>query len=89
MTEETPHPLPATTGPSRYAQRLLAHVRAFDTHHPWVWDATVTLTWTVAALVDAAGGWRVALRILAKTGTHDRVQAVILAYDTGLVAPGP
>ncbi|MER7539659.1 sensor histidine kinase [Streptomyces sp. NPDC097704] len=58
MTEETPHPLPATTGPSRYAQRLLARVRAFDTRHPWVWDATVALTWTVAALVDAAGGWR-------------------------------
>ncbi|MFF5282338.1 sensor histidine kinase [Streptomyces sp. 62] len=58
MTEETPHPLPATTGPSRYAQRLLARVRASDTRHPWVWDATVTLTWTVAALVDAAGGWR-------------------------------
>ncbi|MFC9397866.1 sensor histidine kinase [Streptomyces sp. NPDC057027] len=60
--EETPQPLPATTGPSRHAQRILARVRAFDTRHPWVWDAAVTLTWTVAALVDAAGGWRTTAR---------------------------
>ncbi len=26
-------------------------------------------------------------RVLAKTGARDRVQAVILAYDTQLVAP--
>ncbi|MEU7511986.1 histidine kinase [Streptomyces sp. NPDC042898] len=52
---ETPE---ATTGPSRYIQRLLSRARAFDTRHPAVWDATLTLSWTVAALVDAAGGWR-------------------------------
>ncbi|MEU0404552.1 sensor histidine kinase [Streptomyces sp. NPDC006197] len=55
--EETPQP-PATTGPSRHAQRLLARVRAFDKNRPWVWDAAVTLLWTTAALVDATGGWR-------------------------------
>ncbi|MFI8916951.1 sensor histidine kinase [Streptomyces sp. NPDC053513] len=56
-TEETPRP-PGTTGPSRHVQRLLDHTRAFDTRRPWVWDTAVTLLWTVAALVDAAGGWR-------------------------------
>ncbi|MFK0209575.1 sensor histidine kinase [Streptomyces sp. NPDC090298] len=47
-----------TTGPSRYAQRLGSRIRALDARRPWVWDAAVTATWTVAALVDAAGGWR-------------------------------
>ncbi|MFJ3899938.1 sensor histidine kinase [Streptomyces sp. NPDC090025] len=48
----------STTGPTRYIGRLLARARAFDAVRPWVWDTAVTGTWTVAALVDAAGGWR-------------------------------
>ncbi|MER5208842.1 histidine kinase [Streptomyces sp. NPDC002825] len=36
----------------------MARVRAFDAARPWVWDAALTTLWTVAALVDAAGGWR-------------------------------
>ncbi|MFE7413045.1 sensor histidine kinase [Streptomyces laurentii] len=48
-----------TTAASRYVRRLLARVRVFDTVRPGVWDATVTATWTVSALVDATGGgWR-------------------------------
>ncbi|MFJ7959993.1 sensor histidine kinase [Streptomyces sp. NPDC096319] len=47
-----------TTGTSRYAQQLTARVRAFDARRPWMWDTAVTATWTVAALVDASGGWR-------------------------------
>ncbi|MHA4776186.1 sensor histidine kinase [Streptomyces sp. MSC1_001] len=56
-TQEPPH----TTGQtalSRHVQRLLDRLRAFDDRHPWPWDATLTFLWTVAALVDAAGGWR-------------------------------
>ncbi|MFJ8658595.1 sensor histidine kinase [Streptomyces sp. NPDC093795] len=56
-TEEIPHPTDPT-GLSRHVQRLLTRLRAFDTRHPWPWDATLTILWTVAALVDAAGGWR-------------------------------
>ncbi|MFF0430514.1 sensor histidine kinase [Streptomyces sp. NPDC004520] len=52
MTTET------TTAPSRYARQLMARIRAFDARHPWVWDTAVTASWTTAALVDAAGGWR-------------------------------
>ncbi|MCZ0980533.1 histidine kinase [Streptomyces diastatochromogenes] len=52
MTTET------TTAPSRYARQLMTRVRAFDARHPWAWDTAVTASWTVAALVDAAGGWR-------------------------------
>ncbi|MFI8522273.1 sensor histidine kinase [Streptomyces sp. NPDC085481] len=42
--------------------RLPARIRAFDTARPWVWDATLTACWTLAALVDAAGGWRTTAR---------------------------
>ncbi|MFH8729663.1 sensor histidine kinase [Streptomyces termitum] len=50
------------TAPSRYAQRITARVRAADAARPWLWDGAVTLVWTVAALVDAAGGWRTVAR---------------------------
>ncbi|MFD0370020.1 sensor histidine kinase [Streptomyces sp. NPDC059071] len=54
VTTETPGP----TGPSRYIQRALATLRAFDKARPRVWDAVLTAGWALAALVDAAGGWR-------------------------------
>ncbi|MGW6249104.1 sensor histidine kinase [Streptomyces roseolus] len=47
-----------TTAPSRWTQQLTTRVRAADAARPWLWDAVLTLGWTVAALVDAAGGWR-------------------------------
>ncbi|MFD5323594.1 sensor histidine kinase [Streptomyces sp. NPDC127092] len=50
--------IPGPTGPSRYVQRALAKLRAFDRARPRVWDAVLTAGWTLAALVDAAGGWR-------------------------------
>ncbi|MFB7029384.1 MULTISPECIES: sensor histidine kinase [unclassified Streptomyces] len=60
MTTETEeHPSGTTdTGLSRHVHRLLTRVRAFDARHPWPWDTAVTSCWVVAALVDAAGGWR-------------------------------
>ncbi|MFE6223603.1 sensor histidine kinase [Streptomyces sp. NPDC057854] len=51
-----------TTAPSRYAHRITTRVREADAARPWPWDTAVTLTWTVAALVDAAGGWRTVAR---------------------------
>ena len=54
MTKETPGP----TGPSRYVQRALARSHAFDRARPQLWDTALTAGWTLAALVDAAGGWR-------------------------------
>ncbi|MFE5796052.1 sensor histidine kinase [Streptomyces sp. NPDC056503] len=47
-----------TTAPSRYAHQLITRVRAADAARPWLWDGALTLGWTTAALVDAAGGWR-------------------------------
>ncbi|MFF5976633.1 sensor histidine kinase [Streptomyces sp. NPDC012769] len=51
-----------STGPSRYVQRVLVRARAFDAVRPWVWDAVLTACWTLAALVDASGGWRTIAR---------------------------
>ncbi|MGW7071621.1 sensor histidine kinase [Streptomyces sp. NPDC054855] len=47
-----PHPL------TRLLQRSTQRVRAFDRRRPLVWDLLVTGFFVVAALVDAAGGWR-------------------------------
>ncbi|WP_328943490.1 histidine kinase [Streptomyces sp. NBC_00250] len=59
MTTETARDTtPGTTGLSRHTQRLLTRARAVDSRRPWLWDTTLTLFWTVAALVDASGGWR-------------------------------
>ncbi|WP_406861830.1 histidine kinase [Streptomyces sp. HUAS MG47] len=43
---------------SRFIQRQAQWLRGFDLRRPWVWDVLVTLFWTAAALIDAAGGWR-------------------------------
>ena len=40
------------------------------------------------ALIDASVTRRLIARVLAKLGLRDRVQAVILAYEAGLVTPG-
>ncbi|MFF8603738.1 sensor histidine kinase [Streptomyces sp. NPDC015232] len=58
VTAAEPAAPPTPTGPSRYVQRLVARARAFDTGRPWAWDALLTSAWTLAALVDASGGWR-------------------------------
>ncbi|MFG2111022.1 sensor histidine kinase [Streptomyces sp. NPDC048718] len=56
---QTTQPAVETTTGSRYVRLLLARLRALDTAHPWVWDAVVTVSWAIAALVDATGeGWR-------------------------------
>ncbi|MEU8886140.1 sensor histidine kinase [Streptomyces hydrogenans] len=47
-----------TTAPSRWAHQLITRVRAADAARPWLWDGALTAFWTVAALVDASGGWR-------------------------------
>ncbi|MER5735773.1 histidine kinase [Streptomyces sp. NPDC002262] len=47
-----------TTAPSRWTHQLFTRVRAADAARPWLWDGALTSFWTVAALVDASGGWR-------------------------------
>ncbi|MEU4268918.1 histidine kinase [Streptomyces sp. NPDC026092] len=55
---QAPHPARQTAPLSRYLQRQTERVRAYDARRPWVWDGLLTAFWTVAALVDASGGWR-------------------------------
>ncbi|MFB9552791.1 sensor histidine kinase [Streptomyces roseoviridis] len=68
-----------TTAPSRYVQRALARARSFDAARPWVWDATLTAFWTLAALVDAAGGWRNIARDPSVPGWLVLVTSLVLA----------
>ncbi|WP_282696902.1 histidine kinase [Streptomyces sp. CC208A] len=70
-----------TTAPSRYAHRLGARIRKADAARPWIWDTAVTLTWTVAALTDAAGGWR--------NVAHDPSVPVWLVVTTSLALALP
>ncbi|MEU4079616.1 two-component sensor histidine kinase [Streptomyces venezuelae] len=59
MTTETARETATTpTRLSRSLQQLTARARAAHARRPWVWDTTLTLFWTAAALVDASGGWR-------------------------------
>ncbi|MEU7112421.1 histidine kinase [Streptomyces sp. NPDC046182] len=39
-------------------QSLTQRVRTLDTRRPGTWDGLLTAFWTVAALIDAMGGWR-------------------------------
>ncbi|MEU0226488.1 histidine kinase [Streptomyces sp. NPDC006284] len=43
---------------TEYVHRVTRRVRAFDRRRPLVWDLLLTGFWVVAALIDAAGGWR-------------------------------
>ncbi|MFI6039795.1 sensor histidine kinase [Streptomyces sp. NPDC051315] len=43
---------------TRYVQRAVRRVQTFDRRHPLLWDLHLTVFWTLAALIDADGGWR-------------------------------
>ncbi|MFF9626465.1 sensor histidine kinase [Streptomyces griseosporeus] len=48
---------------TRYVQRVIARVRAFDGRHPLLWDLHLTGFWLTAALIDyTGGGWRTVTR---------------------------
>ncbi|MEU7471457.1 histidine kinase [Streptomyces sp. NPDC044984] len=44
---------------TEYTQRINRRVRAFDRHHPMLWDLHLAGFWLTAALIDyVGGGWR-------------------------------
>ncbi|MEU2285851.1 histidine kinase [Streptomyces sp. NPDC013178] len=73
--EPTPDPL------TRYVQRTANRIRAFDHRHPLVWDLHLTAFWTLAALIDANGGWRNVTR------NPDAPLALVLALSLGFSLP--
>ncbi|CAM5647184.1 sensor histidine kinase [Streptomyces aurantiogriseus] len=73
--EPTPDPL------TRYVQRAANRIRAFDRRHPLVWDLHLTAFWTLAALIDAAGGWRNVAR------NPDAPVALVITLSLGFSLP--
>ncbi|ANB07196.1 histidine kinase [Streptomyces ambofaciens] len=66
---------------TEYVQRVTRRVRAFDRRRPLVWDLLLTGFWVLAALIDAAGGWR--------NVAHDPdvPAALVLALSLALTVP--
>ncbi|MFI9548585.1 sensor histidine kinase [Streptomyces sp. NPDC052016] len=66
---------------TQYVQRVVRRVQAFDRRHPRLWDLHVTAFWTLAALIDAGGGWRNVAR------TPDTPVPLVLAMSLGFSLP--
>lgn len=62
-------------------QRVQRRIQAFDRRHPLVWDLHLTAFWTLAALIDADGGWRNVAR------NPDTPVLLVLAMSLGLSLP--
>ncbi|AKZ56607.1 putative two-component sensor kinase [Streptomyces ambofaciens ATCC 23877] len=82
MEPVEPLPLDRAAEPlTEYVQRVTRRVRAFDRRRPLVWDLLLTGFWVLAALIDAAGGWR--------NVAHDPdvPAALVLALSLALTVP--